>query len=248
MLPAGPELALIVVGAATAGFVQGLSGFGFGLVSMSFWAWGLVPQQAAVLSTVGGLTGQLLAALTVRRGTRWTTLWPFLAGGLCGLPLGLWLLQHADPRGFKIFVGALLAIWCPLMLLGSHLPRWQRGGRAADALAGLGGGLMGPLGGFTGAVPTLWCTLRGMDRDVQRAVIQNFNLAMLAVTTAAYLQRGLITGAHLPAIGLVAASLLVPALVGMRVYIGISPQAFRNVVLGLLTASGVAMLASALRS
>lgn len=241
------ELLLIAAGAATAGFVQGLSGFGFGLVAMSFWAWGLAPQQAAVLSTVGGLAGQVLAALTVRRGARWPRLWPFLAGGLCGLPLGLWLLQHADARGFKLFVGALLVVWCPLMLFSGRLPRLHHGGRVADALAGAGGGLMGPLGGFTGVVPTLWCTLRGLDRDEQRAVIQNFNLAMLAATTAAYLQRGLITTAHLPQIALVALSLTLPALVGMRVYLGISPQAFRNVVLGLLTASGLAMLVSALR-
>ncbi len=240
------ELALIVAGAATAGFVQGLSGFGFGLVSMSFWVWGLAPQQAAVLATVGGLTGQVLAALTVRRGTRWPLLWPFVAGGLCGLPLGLLLLQHADVTWFRIFVGSLLALWCPLMLVSGRLPRLRWGGRWADALSGAAGGLMGPLGGFTGAIPTLWCTLRGMDRDEQRAVIQNFNLALLAATTAAYVQRGMITSAHLPQMGLVAVSLLVPALIGMRVYIGISPLAFRNVVLGLLTASGLAMLASTL--
>lgn len=240
------ELALIVAGAATAGFVQGLSGFGFGLVSMSFWAWGLPPQQAAVLATVGGLTGQILAALTVRRGTRWQQLWPYLAGGLCGLPLGLALLDRADTTWFRLFVGTLLAVWCPLMLVSGRLPRLQHGGRAADALAGATGGMMGPLGGFTGAVPTLWCTLRGMPRDEQRAVIQNFNLALLAATTVAYVQRGLIGSAELPSIALVAASLLVPALVGMRVYIGISPRAFRNVVLGLLTASGLAMLAATL--
>jgi hypothetical protein len=240
------DLILIVAGAATAGFVQGLSGFGFGLVSLSFWAWGLEPQRAAVLATVGGLTGQVLAAVTVRRGANWRLLWPFLAGGLCGMPLGLWLLQHADARAFRFFVGALLVIWCPLMLASNRLPRFTRGGRFADALAGSAGGLMGPLGGFTGAIPTLWCTLRGMDRDEQRSVIQNFNLAMLATTTAAYMQRGLITTAHLPDLALVAVALLVPALLGMRVYVGISALAFRNVVLGLLTASGVAMLASLL--
>ena len=240
------ELALIVVGAAVAGFVQGLSGFGFGLVSMSFWAWGLAPQQAAVLATAGGLTGQVLAALTSRRGACWPTLWPFLAGGFAGLPLGVLVLQHADVTGFRLFVGALLALWCPLMLVSGRLPRLRAGGRLADGLAGAAGGLMGPLGGFTGAIPTLWCTLRGMDRDLQRAVIQNFNLVMLSVSTAAYAQRGLLTTADLPHLGVVAVALLVPTLVGMRVYFRISPIAFRNVVLGLLTASGLAMVAATL--
>jgi len=36
----------------------------------------------------------------------------------------------------------------------------------------------------------------------------------------------------------------VPVLLGARVYLGISDLAFRKVVLGLLTASGVALLAS----
>lgn len=241
------EIWLIVAGAATAGFVQGLSGFAFSLVSLSFWAWGLEPQRAAVLATVGGLTGQILAALAVRRGSRWRTLWPFLAGGLCGIPLGVLLLPHIDLRAFKLLIGSLLVVWCPLMLFSSRLPQ-LRGNRAADAVAGAVGGLMGPLGGFTGAVPTLWCTLRGMDRDEQRAVVQNFNLTMLAASTAAYLQRGLITPALYADLALVAAALTLPALLGMRVYIGISALAFRQLVLGLLTLSGLAMLASALRA
>ena len=242
----GAELALVIVGAACAGFVQGLAGFGFGLVSLSFWAWGLPPQQAAVLATVGGFTGQLLAALTLRRGTRWSLLWPFLAGGLCGLPLGLWLLQVADATWFRLFVGGLLAVWCPVMLFSGRLPRITRGGRVADALAGAAGGVMGPLGGFTGAIPSLWCTLRGMDRDEQRSVLQSFNLVMLATTSLAFLQNGLITPAHLPGLGVTMASLLLPALLGMWLYTRISALTFRNVVLGLLTASGVTMLAATL--
>jgi hypothetical protein len=119
----------------------------------------------------------------------------------------------------------------------------RRGPRAADRPADQ----RRPAGGgFTGAVPTLWCTLRGLDRDVQRAVIQHFNLAMLGLTTVAYLQRGLITTAHLPDLGVVTVALLLPALLGMRLYTRISAVAFRNTVLGLLTASGLAMLAATL--
>ena len=55
---------------------------------------------------------------------------------------------------------------------------------------GLAGGVMGGLGGFTGVLPTLWCTLRRLDKDVQRAIIQNFNLAMLLVTFITYLATG----------------------------------------------------------
>lgn len=227
--------------------MQGLSGFGFSLVALSFWAWVLDPQLAAVLAVFGGFTGQLLAAATVRRGFEWRVVGPYVAGGLVGLPLGLWLLPHLNVLHFRAGVGALLALWCPLMLVSGRLPRLTWGGRGADALAGACGGFMGPLGGFTGAIPTLWCTLRGMERDTQRAVVQNFNLALLGTTLAAYAATGLVTTPMLPLMAVVAPALVLPALAGMKLYLGISPLAFRNLVLGLLTASGLAMLASAVR-
>ena len=41
---------LVAVGAIVAGFVQGLSGFAFGMVAMSFWVWVLDPRLAAALA------------------------------------------------------------------------------------------------------------------------------------------------------------------------------------------------------
>src|SRR6185369_48812 len=92
---------------------------------------------------------------------------------------------------------------------------------------------------------TLWCTLRGFEKDTQRAVIQNFNLAMLALTFTSYLATGIATRQMVPLFAIVAPAMLVPSLLGARVYLGISETGFRKVVLGLLTASGVAMLVSA---
>jgi uncharacterized protein len=244
------SFAIVVVGALAAGFVQGLSGFGFSMVAMSFWAWVLDPKLAAVLAVFGGMTGQMFAALTVRRGFDLRRLAPFIAGGLAGIPIGLWLLPRFEPALFRAFVGGLLVVWCPLMLVANRLPRLRfpnpAAERVADGLAGVCGGLMGPLGGFTGALPTLWCTLRGFEKDQQRAVIQNFNLAMLTVTMLSYLASGQVTRAMWPSLAVVAPALLVPAWLGTRLYLGISDLAFRRIVLGLLTASGIALLAAAL--
>ena len=235
---------VIIAGAVAAGFVQGLSGFGFGLVAMSFWAWTIDPRLAAAMAVFGALTGQVIAAVTVRRGFDLQRLTPFVLGGLLGIPLGMLLLPQVDVQVFKAFLGTLLAIWCPAMLFSAQLPRITRGGRIADALVGAGGGIMGALGGFTGVLPTLWCTLRGMDKDAQRAIVQNFNLAMLAVTFASYIATGIITTATLPWFAIVAPAMLIPSLLGARLYIGISEATFRKVVLGLLTCTGIALLVS----
>ena len=236
---------VVVMGAMVAGFVQGLSGFAFGLVATSIWIWTLPPQLVAAMSVFGALAGQVVAAVTTRRPMMWPKLAPLLAGGLCGLPLGVWLLPQLDVGTFQLGVGALMAIWCPLMLLSGRIPNITRGGRLADAAAGLAGGTTGAIGGFTGPLPTLWGTLRGWDKDTLRGVIQNFNLVMLAVTFISYLATGLVTRAMLPQLGLVAAALLVPVLLGARLYAGISPEAFRRLVLVLLACTGAALLVKA---
>ncbi|MCC4607755.1 sulfite exporter TauE/SafE family protein [Xanthomonas campestris pv. zinniae] len=235
---------VVAIGAVVAGFVQGLSGFAFSLVAMSFWAWALEPRVAAALAVFGALTGQLLAVASVRRGFDWRVLLPFVLGGLAGIPLGVALLPRIDMDMFKAILGTLLVLWCPTMLMARQLPRIARGGRIADGLVGLAGGVMGGLGGFTGALPTLWCTLRGYEKDQQRAVIQNFNLSMLLVTMATYLGSGAVTWDMLPLFAIVAPAMHVPTLLGARLYVGLSEATFRQVVLGLLTVSGVAMLLS----
>jgi len=239
---------IVALGAIAAGFVQGLSGFGFGLTAMSFWAWSLDPRLAAVLAVFGSLTGQVIAAVTVRRGFDWRRLMPFLLGAAVGVPVGVAILPLLDVRLFKIVLGTLLVVWCPAMLLSSRLPRIRFGGRLADGVVGGVGGMMGGLGGFTGTIPTLWCTLRGFAKDEQRAIIQNFNLAALLVTMGVYLARGLVTREMLPMFAIVAPAMLIPVLLGARLYAGISEAAFRQLVLSLLTASGVALLASGLSS
>jgi uncharacterized membrane protein YfcA len=222
--------------------VQGLSGFGFSLTAMSIWAWTLEPRLAAALAVFGGLAGQIVGIFSVRRGFDIARLAPFVVGGLAGLPLGIWLLPRLDVALFKALLGAFLLVVCPLMLAAERLPRVTHGGRVADALSGAAGGVMGGLGGFTGVVPTLWCTLRGWEKDTQRGVIQNFNLAMLAVTFAGYVATGIVSAKQLTLLAVVLPSMLAPALAGARLYLRISPGLFRRVVLALLTASGFAML------
>lgn len=240
------DLILLAAGAAVAGFVQGLTGFAFGLVAMSIWVWGIAPGVASVMVVVGGFSGQLLSAVRVRRMPPWAMLLPLLGGALLGIPLGVAVLPHINAAVFKLGFGAMLVLWCPLMLFSQRLPRLTAGGPVADGVVGLGAGVLGGIGGFTGVLPTLWCTLRGMDKDVQRAVIQNFNLATLAITLAAYLATGVVTRAMWPMIAVVVPALMLPAMLGAKVYVGLSELAFRRIVLSLLTAAGLAMLAAAL--
>lgn len=241
-----PETLLLIAGAAVAGLVQGISGFAFAMVAMSIWVWGIEPQVAAVMAVFGGLVGQVLGLFTVRRGLRLQALLPFVLGALAGVPLGVWALPHLDPALFKLVLGLFLVLCCPAMLMSGRWPRIRAGGRLADGLVGLAGGLMGGIGGFSGVLPSLWCTLRGYDKDLQRSVIQNFSLAALAVTFAGYLLSGAVRADMWPKFAIVAPALVIPAMLGARIYLGMSEWQFRRLVLLLLSCAGVAMLVASL--
>jgi uncharacterized membrane protein YfcA len=240
------DLVLLVVGAVIAGFVQGVSGFAFGMVAMSFWVWGFEPRLASVLVVFGALIGQMTAVVSVKRSLRLDSLAPYLAGGMIGIPIGVLVLPYLNPNVFKLVLGFVLSVCCPIMLLSRQLPRITSGGRVADGVAGAAGGFMGGIGGITGAIPTLWCALRGLEKEHQRAIIQNFNLVTLSVTMAAYVATGLVTRDMLPLLPVVAIALVVPAMLGARVYAGLGQEGFRKIVLGLLSLSGLAMLSASI--
>ena len=239
------SLAIILAGAAVAGLIQGLSGFAFGLVSMSFWAWIAEPSQTATMAVFGALIGQIVAMFSLRPQFSLRKLLPYLIGGLAGIPFGVLLLPVMDPYMFKATLGLLLAVWCPLMLLLPRLPRVQLDHPLADGTVGWIGGLMSGLSGIAGAIPTLWCNLRHMDKDQQRAIIQTFNLTMLAVTMAGYLLTGTITRETWPMLASIAPVVILFSFLGTKLYLGISPAAFRRIVLSLLTLSGITLLGSA---
>lgn len=236
-------LLVVLVGAIAGGFVQGLSGFGFGLASMMVWVWFLPPPLAASLVVVGSLAGQLVAVFAMRRSLGWQRLWPFLLGGAAGIPLGAAALPLLDIEVFKFVIGLFLLLWCPFMLFADRLPP-LRAGRLADVAAGGLGGLFSGIGGFSGVVPPLWCTWRRWSKEESRLLIQNFNLAALSVTLVVYLARGITTVSMWPLCAIAAAATVIPALFGTRIYIGLSEAAFRRLLLTVLSVAGLVLLMS----
>ena len=118
----------------------------------------------------------------------------------------------------------------------------------ADAGVGLLGGVMAPLSGFSGLAPALWCTLRGYNKDEHRAVLQNFNLIVLVRDAGHQRLDGPRARRPWPQMAVVAGSLVLPAIWGSKIYVGMSAAAFRQTVLWLLVFAGVVMLAAALRA
>ncbi|MBV9824630.1 MAG: sulfite exporter TauE/SafE family protein [Alphaproteobacteria bacterium] len=237
------ETLCILLGAGLAGFVQGLSGFAFGLVAIPIWASAVPPQMVGPMAVLGSMLSGLMSIGAARRGFDWSRTWPFIVGGVVGVPIGVRILAYLDPVVFKMAVGCLLLIYCPVLLLLRHPPSISTGGRWADAAIGWIGGVMGGIAGLTGPIPILWCMLRPWTPLMQRSVFQTFNIAMQALALTMYAASGMLTPSVLGDFAIVIPAILLPALVGSRLYHRIDPVAFRRLVLALLIVSGITLLA-----
>ena len=235
-------LLIVLLGAAAAGFAQGVSGFAFSLVALSIWAWAVEPQLAAPMSVFGALVGQLVALPWVWRGFDLRKLLPLVIAGLAGVPLGALLLQWLDPTLFRFALGLFLLVYCPVMLMLPADYSWPHGGRIADGASGFAGGVLGGLAGISGPVPTLWTTLRGWDKDTQRGVLQAFNIAMHVATLTVYALSGKLTGDVLVIFAWIAPALAIPAVLGVLLFRRLAARTFRRLILLLLLVSGLTLV------
>jgi uncharacterized membrane protein YfcA len=93
---------------AAAGFIQALSGFGFGLVSMSLLPLFMGIKQAAVISTVFTLLATLVTFARHYREYHWRLGALFLVSVGIGLPLGVYFLERSSERLLTRLLGALM--------------------------------------------------------------------------------------------------------------------------------------------
>ena len=235
--------ALVVLGGASAGgFVSGLAGFGNGLMALGIWLHILAPATAATLVVICSVVSQAQTIPAIWHAIDRARVWPMLAAGLLGVPLGTRLLTRLDPAAFRLGMGALLLAYSGFMLLGRFRTRILWGGRAADGAVGFAGGVLGGLAGLSGPLPTMWATLRGWGKDERRGVFQAFNLAVLAAVAVAHAASGLLT-AELGWLALLALpGTLAGTWLGARAYRRLSDQRFHEVVLSLLGMSGLTLV------
>src|ERR1700737_1137212 len=154
-------LVLLVLGALAGGFVSGLAGFGTGLMALGIWLYVVPPSIAVPLVLVCSLLGQTSTLPSFWRSIDFKLVWPFLIGGLAGVPLGTLLIAHADPHGFKLSFGVLLLVF-PAALYFNRTPIVPRfGGRVADGMGGFAGGILGGLAGLSRPGSGFWGKVRG---------------------------------------------------------------------------------------
>jgi hypothetical protein len=238
----GSAALVVTAGALIGGFVSGLAGFGTGLAALGIWLHVIEPIPAATLVAVCSVVSQAQTLPAIWHAIDRRRVWPMIAAGLLGVPVGSLLLARVDLNLFRLGIGLFLIAFSGFMLLGRVQPRLAWGGRAADSAVGFAGGVLGGLAGLSGPLPTVWATLRGWSKDERRGVFQAFNLTILAAVVLWHAASGVLTAEFARLIGIALPGTLLGAWLGARTYRRLSDRRFHVVVLSLLMISGVTLI------
>jgi len=176
----------------------------------------------------------------------WRRLWPFLLGGLVGVPIGTSLLERVPVQSLKFGVGVVLILYCAWAVFMRRPPVVHFGGRIADAAAGLGGGLLGGMASISGPIPLIWVQLRGWSMVEQRGVNQPFNMSVLSLAFASAAVAGFLDRTFVVWMTVSVPLTLIGARLGLSLYRRIDDLQFRWILLALLTLSGATLIGSAL--
>src|SRR6516225_7926591 len=175
---------LFLGGTFLAAMVAGLGGFAFGIVAAAVWLYILTPLQTATLIVGLGLVVQGYSVWKLRHALDWRRLAPLIVGAALGVPIGVFILGHADPHYLRSGVAVVLVVFSLYGLLRPAITPIKSVAFACDVGAGLLNGVLGGATGLAGIIAIIWCQLRGWTKDQQRAVFQPVGVATFAMSAA----------------------------------------------------------------
>ncbi len=229
--------AVVIVAAC---FVQGLAGFGIGLVSLAFLPFLMSPQQAIVLITLYAAVFIVVIFVPLRRDFTLHGMLELVAGTILATPAGVWLLAGLPSDILKRLIGLVLLAIVALEWLGLYPERLR--GRGWGFGAGLAAGLLGGAIGTPGPPVILYAAAQDWSPRTVKANIQAFLLVNQAVILIGYWWAGLLDREIWRLTCLFAVPAVAGLAAGMLLFNRLDHARFRRVVFAVLFISGLVLL------
>lgn len=238
------SLCLVLSAAVFAGaLVSGLAGFAFSAVAGAILLHVFPAVEAIPLMMACSIAVQSANLVTLRKTLQWRGSLIFIAGGLIGIQIAIFLLPNVDDRIFRFGFGAFVCLYATYSLCRptlNYLREMKSQGR--NALVGFSGGLVGGFTAMPGALPTIWCDMHGMSKTQQRGLVQPFIAIMQLCALALMLWQHSLSSKVFINFGICMPALVAGTALGLILFGRINELAFRRTILALLLFSGLGLI------
>jgi len=231
---------VILIGA----LIQGLAGFGFSQFAIPLLVLFMASDELIPIMVVLSLFLNILMIHDLRKDVQIRRIWPLMAGGVFGIPIGTYLLMVADPNHIKLLIGSLIFLFGLAQLL--EFRKQVAREKAAMVPIGFAGGVLQGSVSMSGPPLILFFSNQGFTKQEFRAGLIAFFLFMNIATLPVYMYAGLLIGTVLESSLVLLPGLAIGTLVGAKLARKVDEKRFKKGVLVLVMIFGCMSIASGL--
>lgn len=229
-------LAIVLLGAV----VLGAIGFGLGMVAIPVLLLLLPPQDTVVIVNAMIVLTTGLTLLQTWRHLNLRQSWPFVIAGLPPVPIGVLLLDAANPTALRLTIIVLIMALAVMSMFQIRLPGARR--RGAGPVCGFLTTLLVTTLGVGGPLGGLYCIEQDWPRDTIRSTMALYFLLAAGLAMALFAAVGLVSAATAQNIGLLGLATLAGSAIASVVARRMSRRVFRYAALAVTIGGSISLL------
>jgi uncharacterized membrane protein YfcA len=230
---------------ALAGFVQGLSGFGFSLIAVPLLSFFLLPKLVLPVILLQSIIINLMVFIPAQKQVNLRSYGLMILTGILGIPAGTWLLLSLPPEWIRVAIGVIVFLFALLLWVDVRFSIGH--GRFATGCVGFLSGVLNGSITFSGPPVILFFTGQGMPKDAFRATLAAYFLVLNMVTLPSYFAGKLFSLEVIRISAVCLPALLLGTALGITLARFVPQSAFRKLTLVLVLLMGLLAAYSGLR-
>jgi len=220
-----------------AGLTQGLTSFGFALISVPFLSMVLPISEVVPIVVILSLGTNIIIMVGSYKDVELGRIWILVTSSLIAAPLGALALVHIPSVTIKLSVGLVVLVVSGLMLSGRAYP--LKSERLAYVPIGLLSGFLNGSISMSGPPVALFLSNQNTTKETFRANITMYAIILNCFTLAVFFGGGLLTKTVVVNTLWLIPSMFIGVVLGNALVARVSQPTFKKVVLVLVSVSGL---------
>ncbi|BCS87264.1 sulfite exporter TauE/SafE family protein [Pseudodesulfovibrio sediminis] len=219
-----------------AAFIQGLTGFGFGLIALPLLGFFIDIKTNVPLIVLLAVFISMTLSWQLRSHIHAKTIGILMAATIPGIVLGVYVLKLLSASTLSIGLGVIMVLFTIYQLLLK--PKTRELGHTVACIAGFSSGVLGGSIGAGGPPVIIYSTIQPWSKDRSKATLAAYFTISAWAIVATHAYTGLITKTVLYHFMTTFPALIGGTLLGTFAYTRISDHGYRNIALILVLILG----------
>lgn len=235
-----PDTIAIVSIVLVAAFVQGLTGFGFGLIALPLLGFFLNIKTSIPLMVLLAIIISFYLSIRLRKHIDLKCIATLMLATLPGIPLGVYMLKEVSPQTLSIVLGVIMIGFTSHQLVVR--PKPVHLGGAVTALAGFACGVLSASIGAGGPPVIIYTAIQPWPKDKAKATLAFYFTVSGLVVILSHALSGMITREVMSLYAMSLPTLVLGIYLGTQAYKRISDHGYRRLAFGLVFLLGCMLL------